>query len=106
LENFQHPFDTRLPERSQSPQERAADPHCPGSESQCLEHVRSAPDAAVQKHRNSTVDRAYDVGKSLDSLSACFRGPASVIGYQNAVYAVFDRKTGVLTDVDAFDEKL
>ena len=32
LKNFEHPVDARLPERSQSPQERAADPHRFGSQ--------------------------------------------------------------------------
>ena len=34
LKNLKDPVDARLPERSQSPQERAADPHRLGSERQ------------------------------------------------------------------------
>src|SRR5271166_3128628 len=106
LKNFEHAIDTRLPERSQPPQERASDSYRLSSQRQCLEDVGAPPNSPVNEHRNPIADFVDDFGKSLDGRSSCFGGSASVIRNQNAVQAMFDAEARVLPRINALDKKL
>ena len=55
-------FDARLPERSQSPDLRAADTDRRRSQCERLEYVGAASNAAIDQYRDSAPDRCNDLG--------------------------------------------
>src|SRR6516164_3724098 len=105
LKDFENTIDTGLAERSESPQHRTPDPYCLGAQSETLEHISAAAEAAVDEHWDAAADFGHHFRQGLDGSARGLGGTPAVIRDQDAVQAVLEAKPCVLAGVDSLDDE-
>lgn len=95
-QDLEHPAGPALPADGQAPHHRAPDADGGGAERQCLHHVGTAADAAVEQQRHPAADRPGHVGQQVDRGRDTVQLPAAVVGQHDRVRPVVQGDPGVV----------
>ena len=87
-----------------SPHERPSDHHGARPERERLEHVRAAPDPAVDDHVEGVANGIDHAGQGIRPREHGVELAAAVVGHDHAARAVLRRQPGVLGGQDPLDD--
>src|SRR5205085_11751175 len=95
-QDVEHVLDSRLAGRGQAPQVGPSDHYRLRAERERLDHVATAPDAAVEQHLELVADRFGDGGQGTDRRGRAVEIVAPVVGDRDRAEAGVEGPPGVV----------
>ena len=88
----------------QAEDKRSAEQNGPGSQRDRLEHVRPAPDAAIEEDRRPIADGIGDRGQCVEGRDRPVKLAAAMVGDDHAGRTLIDRLSRIIGMKDALDD--
>src|ERR1035438_6131345 len=95
-----------LSEGGKAPTLRSPDTNASSAQRQCLEHVGASSYAAIHQDGYTAFDGGDNFGYTIDRRTQGFLVTPTMVGHDDPIGTVRDRRLRILCGHDAFDEKL
>src|SRR5690349_6750979 len=99
MKDFERPLHTFLAERAECPDVGPADADGARPQGESFVNIRTAPEAAIDKHRDLRSGSIDHFGDRFDGAAPGFGGAPTVVGDDNAIDAVLARQPRVLARI-------
>jgi ribosomal protein L32 len=104
--DIEHSLGTFLPESGKTPTLRSPDANARRTQSQRLEHVSASSCASIHEYRNAVFDGSDNFWNTINRCAQGLLVPSTMVGHDDSVGTVRNRRLRILSSHDAFDEQL
>src|ERR1700733_2598666 len=102
--DIKYSLDSFLSEGGKAPTLRPPNTDASSAQRQCLEHVGASSDAAIHQDGYTAFDGGDNFGNTIDRRALGFLVTTTMVGHDDPIGTMRDRRLRILCSHDAFDE--